>query len=208
MNIIYITNVMDARRNITSVIENFDEIISRIKCLKSFTDDSEVAEWLGFKQSTFAMRKKRGKIPKKEIILAAMREGINPDQILSDENTGRMLESILDTDTLYESQAPLGGIENTGPPAPIHVDLQKLIKTLARIGPAATSPEEKAEVKQLLALTEQILSSKNVMIREALKHNIIAFATSLELKYDNEETQKKLGEIMKRLSILEQKEKV
>jgi hypothetical protein len=61
----------------------FEEVISRIKKVTNLQEDAEIAKLLGMKPSTFAMRKKRGKLPKKEIELCAAKNGISTDWLFT-----------------------------------------------------------------------------------------------------------------------------
>lgn len=67
-------------------------------------------------------------------------------------------------------------------------DLSNHMRKLDREGKyLALSPEENEFVKQLLALAARVLSSNNIVVREALRSNIIAFSEDLARIYEIED---------------------
>jgi hypothetical protein len=64
---------------------NIDDIIGRIKEVKGFSKEHEIAKWLGFTRSAFSQRKNRESFPSDKIELSCNREGINFDWIMFGE---------------------------------------------------------------------------------------------------------------------------
>lgn len=76
--------------------DNFDQIISRIMEVKGFTQEAEVAEFLGFSRTAFSQRKKRQSIPIDKIAIVCERDGLDFGWIMGGEekpsNVGRRIE--------------------------------------------------------------------------------------------------------------------
>lgn len=62
---------------------NFQEIIDRLRQVSGLTNEYEIAELLGFKKDSFAARKSRGSLPKKEIELACASHGWSHEWIMT-----------------------------------------------------------------------------------------------------------------------------
>ena len=60
----------------------FLQVEKRIKIIKNFDDDGEVASWIGMKTAAYSRRKKRGSVPSDLIEAACTKGNISPGYIL------------------------------------------------------------------------------------------------------------------------------
>lgn len=65
----------------------FYEILDRLHEISGKANEYEIAELLGFKKDSFAARKSRGSVPKKEIKLTCVSNGWNFDWVMSGEGS-------------------------------------------------------------------------------------------------------------------------
>lgn len=68
-----------------SIKLDFVEITNKIKLLKRFSSDRDIADWLGFTPQAFNARKKRNQFPIKELKLKCATESINIDSVVTGE---------------------------------------------------------------------------------------------------------------------------
>src|SRR3972149_2151780 len=59
----------------------FDEFITQFRRLSGAKNETDVGKLLGFAQSTFAQRKKTGRIPYREVVLWAQENRISLDEL-------------------------------------------------------------------------------------------------------------------------------
>lgn len=87
---------------------NFAEIIERIKKVKNYHDDHEVAELLGFSRSAFSERKRRDSIPQDKLTLFCERENINMDWLLTGKGEMKLyFDRVAETPATYNVKDPV-----------------------------------------------------------------------------------------------------
>lgn len=102
---------------------------------------------------------------------------------------GEFVKSSID----YDTSTALGeGLELQVPDGVILRTLYEYLKNKAKVIPL--SQEQRTNMNFLMLLAEQVLSSNHPVEREALKSNIISFASSLRNKLEHREMEEKLAE--------------
>lgn len=89
---------------------NFADVVNRLKLVLDMATETALAERLGFGQSTWASRKKRGSLPRKQIDFLIATEELNPEFIYNGTGDVHVPLDGESWNTLYAKRAAVCGL--------------------------------------------------------------------------------------------------
>lgn len=138
---------------------NFGEVLSRLKQVANVRFQYEIAELLGMSKVQFATQKSRGKLPKIEIELWAVKNGISPEWILTGTGPMKAEQSLSDMGMVLTARYAPGDPRAKGA-AQLRTHFTPIPKVTGFLSGGPGSWELSPEVEQYYAFRTDWLKSK------------------------------------------------